>query len=83
MPMTLGGVSKVVDGKTPVMKIIGDIQGGDKICGCFAPYSNAMTRPCRKCNVKGEQLGDPDVICRGISQQRVEQWMADRSSCVF
>ena len=77
LPMTLGGVSKVVDAKTPVMKIIGDIQGGDKICGCFASYSNGMTRPCRKCNVKGEQLGDPDVICRGISQQRVEQWMAD------
>jgi hypothetical protein len=40
--LTLGGISKCVNLKIPVVFIIGDMQGGDKICACFPCYSNIM-----------------------------------------
>ena len=69
--ITLGNVTKVVNLKIPVMVVIGDMQGGDKICGTKCAYSNKQSRPCRKCNVHGSMLGDPYAECRRISQTRI------------
>ena len=71
LKLELGPFQRLCNLKVPVMFIIGDMQGGDKLCGSYATYSNTANRPCRKCNVKGKDLGNPDASCHKISMQRV------------
>ena len=69
--LQLGNSRKIVDLKVPCFFIIGDMQGGDKMC-CSAPvYSNRINRLCRKCNVKGSESGDPFVECKKIVSKRI------------
>jgi len=71
--VTLGNTTKRVNILLPVTFIIGDIQGGDKIC-CRAPtYVNTVNRLCRKCDCRGNQSSDPLVGCLKISQVKVLQ----------
>ncbi len=71
IPLQLGGITKNVNLKVPVIFIIGDLQGGDKICCTTCAYSNKLKRLCRKCNVRGDQSGDPLVQCQRISMVKV------------
>jgi hypothetical protein len=75
--LTLGGVTKTVNLSVPVNFIIGDMQGGDKICACSPCYSNKMQRLCRKCNVKGEDADDPFVKCRRMIMANIQAWVVD------
>jgi hypothetical protein len=61
--LTLGSQQQVINLSIPSVFIIGDMKGGDKMCRSLAGYSNKMARLCRKCNVKGEESGDPFVQC--------------------
>ena len=70
--LTLGGITKMVNIMVPVNFIIGDMQGGDKICACSPCYSNKMQRLCRKCNVKGSDADDPFVKCRRMIMSRIQ-----------
>ena len=71
--LTLGKTNKeVVNLKVPLFFIIGDMQGGDKMCCTSASYSSKINRPCRKCNVEGKDLGNPNVKCNKISMERVK-----------
>jgi hypothetical protein len=71
IPITFGGVSKIVNLKVPVIFIIRDMQGGDKICCTTCHYSNKLRRLCHKCNVRGDESGDPLVQCKKISIVRM------------
>jgi hypothetical protein len=79
IPLTFGNQRKIVNIKIAVIFIIGDMQGGDKICCTAASYSNKMSRLCRKCNVRGNQSGDPFVVCKRISMVKVMQLVADNN----
>jgi len=57
--LNIGGISKKVDIKVPCMFIIGDIQGGDKICCASATYSTKVSRICHKCDVSEAMLAIP------------------------
>ena len=70
--LTLGDQTLLVNLKIAVIFIIGDMQGGDKICCTSAAYSNRMSRLCRKCNVRGDQAGDPFVVCRRMSMVKIQ-----------
>jgi hypothetical protein len=61
--LTLGGITKVVNIMVPINFIIGDMQGGDKICACSPCYSNKMQHLGHKYNVKGSHADDPYVKC--------------------
>jgi hypothetical protein len=63
MEVCLGGYRKFVTLKPELCLIIGDMQGGDKICCSSASYSNKMARICRKCNVSGAEVGNPFAQC--------------------
>ena len=41
------------------------------MCCSAAAYNNKMKRPVRKCNVSGNQLGNPNVICKQIVMSKV------------
>jgi len=75
--LTLGGQTKVVNIKVPCAFIIGDMAGGDKICCCAAAYTNQMARPCRKCNVKGEELADVDKKCKKINMVKMMRYVKE------
>jgi hypothetical protein len=70
--LTLGGVTKTVNMHVPVNFIIGDMQGGDKICACSPCYSNKMQRLCRKCYVKGSDADNPFVKCRRMIMAHIQ-----------
>jgi hypothetical protein len=70
--LTLGGITKIVNLKIPICFIIGDMQGGDKICACSPCYSNKMQRLCRKCNIKGSEADDPFVVCKRMIMARIQ-----------
>src|SRR4030095_12332185 len=48
--LTLGNETKVVNLKVPLAFVIGDIQGGDSICGRSAYYNSDARHICRMCN---------------------------------
>jgi hypothetical protein len=77
IPITFGGVTKIVNLKVPVIFIIGDMQGGDKICCTTCHYSNKLHRLCHKCNVRGDECGDPLIQCKKISMVRMMQLVKD------
>ena len=77
IPVTFGNVTKHVNLKVPVMFIIGDMQGGDKICCTSCHYSNTMNRLCRKCNVRGDQSGDPTFQCSRMSMVKMIKFVAE------
>lgn len=70
--LTIGSFTRVVNIKVPCAFVIGDMLGGDKIC-CSAPtYSNRVSRICRQCNVKGPDVGKPEINCEKIRMDRVK-----------
>jgi hypothetical protein len=71
IPLTLGNQRKIVNIKIAVISIIGDMQGGDKIRCTAAAYSNRMSQLCCKCNVKGNESGDPFVQCKHMSTNKI------------
>ena len=75
--LNFGGYKKTVDIICVVAFIVGDMVGGDKLSGCYASYSNKSYRPCRKCNVTGSELGNPDAKCSYISQKKMEVLIAN------
>ncbi len=77
IPLTFGNVSKIVNLKVPVFFIIGDMQGGDKICATSCHYSNKMNCLCRKCNVRGSESGNPLVECKRISMVKMMQFVKE------
>ena len=48
--LNLGNQTKLVNLKVPLAFIIGDIQGGDNICGRSAYYNSNARQICRMCN---------------------------------
>jgi hypothetical protein len=83
IPLQFGGITKKVNLKVPVIFIIGDLQGGDKICCTTCAYSNKMKRLCRKCNVRGDQAGDPLVQCKKISMLKVIELVKNNSQDIL
>ena len=77
VPLNIGGVAKVVNIKIPCMAIIGDMQGGDKVCNLSASYNCKINRICRKCDVTGPTVGDPDVICNNIRMDVVKGYVTN------
>jgi hypothetical protein len=78
IPLLFGNQTKKVNLKVPAIFIIGDMQGGHKICcTTCCHYSNKLHRLCRKCNVRGDQSGDPLVQCKKISMVRMMKLVKD------
>lgn len=71
--LTIGNFTKIVNIKVPCAFIIGDIQGGDKMCCSSPSYDKRLERICRKCNVRGFQVGDANVQCQRIRMDRIKQ----------
>jgi hypothetical protein len=77
IPLIFGDDTKVVNLKVPVIFIIGDMQGGDKICCTACNYSNKLHCLCCKCNVCGDESGNPLVQCKKIHMVRIMQLVKD------
>ena len=71
--VTLAGQTKIVNIKVPCAYIIGDMQGGDKLCNCTANYSNKIKRVSCKCDVPGPELDNVDYKCKLIDMNKVIQ----------
>ena len=79
--LKLGQVkTKVVNLKVPLFFIIGDMKGGDQMCCTSISYSKSLKHPCRKCNVNGSDLGNPNVVCQHISIERVKNMVLNGMS---
>ena len=71
--LCIAGKSKIMNIKIYCHVIIGDMQGGDKMCSTSACYSILMKRISRGCDASGENCGDPDIECKKIVSRRVEE----------
>ena len=49
-----------VDIVCPLLYVISDTEGADKICGRYVCYSRSIARRCRVCNVLDDDLSNPD-----------------------
>ena len=72
MELNLGGISRIVNIKVPCAFVIGDMQGGDKLCCSAASYSNKISQIFQKCNVCRQDVGNPDVECSLIRMVRIK-----------
>ena len=77
VPVSLGPYTKHVNVKVPCAMILGDMQGGDKHCGCTVGYSKDLKCLCRKCNVSGNESGNPLVECRRMCMTTIRQYVID------
>jgi hypothetical protein len=77
--LTLGGITKCVNLKVPIAFIIGDMQGGDKICACSPCYSNKMQHLCRKCNIRGREADDPFVTCNQTIMSHIQALVKNKN----
>ena len=78
VPLTLGDQTKVVNLKVPLAFIIGDIQGGDNICGRSAYYQSDARRICRICNATPEVYESKDVNnCQLLIMEDIKQLYID------
>ena len=58
--------------------IIGDMQGGDKLCVSAPVYSNTLKHLCRACDVAGADAGNPQVVCRRIVSHDIEDMVTKK-----
>ena len=77
VPVQLGTHSKSVNIKCPCGMIIGDMQGGDKMCCSSVNYSCTLEHICCACNVCGDQTGNPDVKCKKMNTHKIHQWVLE------
>ena len=78
--LTLGKYTKKVELKTPCFFIISDKQGGDKMACSAACYSDKINRLCRKCDVKGEDSGNPYIMCNKIKMEPIQKLVEENKS---
>ena len=96
VPLTLGNKTKTVNLKVPLAFIIGDIQGGDGICGRSAYYGKNARRICRMCdatpavydskemdNCNMLVMEDVMQMCRDKDEKRLDELMQSFSWQAF
>ena len=54
--------------------------GGDKMACSAASYSDKINRLCHKCDVKGEDSGDPYVECNKIKMKTIQDLVHDNET---
>ena len=74
--ITIAGITKKVNAKIACGLIVGDIQGGDKICCRAASYKDTLARMCRKCNIPGKECTNLDFQCKKISMDKIKKLVA-------
>ena len=77
LTVTIAGITKVVNVKVCCGLIVGDIQGGDKICCRSASYKDTLKRICRKCNIPGSECSNLDFQCKKISMRKIKQLVSN------
>ena len=70
--LQLCGVSKTVSLYLPLAYVIGDVEGGDQLCGHESGYNAQSTRLCRTCDIPTSRATDTTHRCRRIEQHEVE-----------
>ena len=75
--ITIAGTTKEVNAKICCGLVVGDIQGGDKICCRAASYKDSLRRICRKCNIPGNECTNLDFPCRKISMRKIKVLVAN------
>ena len=50
----------------PIMFIIGDIEGHDKVCSRKSGHGPMMKSVTHSCNIRKEDCGDVDAVCSGL-----------------
>ena len=63
LPIGPNGSIKV-DIICPLMFVITDNEEADKLAGRFESHTSGVQRRCRSCDVKNDELDNPDVICQ-------------------
>lgn len=81
IPLKLGNLTKDVNLKVPLAFIIGDIQGGDGICGHSAYYNTKARRICRMCNATPEVYDTKEVDnCQPLVMEEIKQMNINRET---
>ena len=73
-----GNQIRKVNLKVPCFFIIGDMQGGDKLCACAPAYSNTLRCLCRACNIAGCDAGNPNIECACLKTSEIETYIKQR-----
>jgi hypothetical protein len=83
IPLLFEDETKRVNLKVPVIFIIGDMHGGDKICCTTCHYSTKLHSSCCKCNVRGDKAGNPLIQCKKISMVRMMQLVKENKQDIL
>ena len=79
--LTLGSCTKMVNLKVPLAFIIGDIQGGDAICGRSAYYGPDARRICRMCDATPAVYNAKESIqCKLLIMEDMKQLCINKDS---
>ena len=79
--LTLGNQTKLVNLKVPLAFIIGDIQGGDGICGRSAYYQIKARRICRMCDATQAVYSSKQVDnCKPLVMEEIKQLVLNKDT---
>ena len=70
--LSLGGITKHVNLRVACALILGDVQGGDKICCRSATYLSSVNRICRKCTIPGLECSNLEYDCKKVSMRKIK-----------
>ena len=77
----MGNETRIVTLKVPLAFIIGDIQGGDGICGQSAYYNSDARRSCRMCNATPKAYESEEMdCCQLLVMKEVKQMCGDNDT---
>jgi hypothetical protein len=80
--MQLGPYTKMVNLYLPLAYIIGDIEGGNQLCGYKGFTRMECNRVSMTCNCPTSRASDPGFTCERIIQSKVQEkvWLHDTAS---
>ena len=77
IPLSILGKTKTANLKVATALVLGDMQGGDKICCRSATYLESVNRICRKCTIPGKQCSNLEFECRKVSMNKIKKLVAN------
>ena len=80
IPLSILGKTKTANLKVATALVLGDTQGGDKICCRSATHLELVNRICRKCTIPGKQCGNLEFQCQKVSMNKIKKLVANEDS---
>ena len=80
IPLSILEKIKTANLKVATALVLGDTQGGDKICCRSATHLESVNWICQKCTIPGKQCSNLEFECQKVSMNKIKKLVANEDS---